>query len=79
MCGSASPDSAWSPPHRNCSFAEDSDPDIAFIENVAGTLYLERKEDIAACDIAFEHLRTAAFSLPQSLDLILAAARSYEQ
>lgn len=61
------------------SFADDGDPDIAFIENVAGTLYLERKEDIAACSIAFEHLRTAAFSLPQSLDLILAAARSYEQ
>ncbi|MEV4251695.1 helix-turn-helix transcriptional regulator [Spirillospora sp. NPDC049652] len=61
------------------SFAEETDPDVVFVETIAGTLYLERKEDIAASKLAFEHLHAAARDLAESLELISAAARTYEQ
>ncbi|MFC5188124.1 helix-turn-helix domain-containing protein [Actinomadura harenae] len=61
------------------SFSEETDPDVVFVETIAGTLYLERNEDIAASKLAFEHLHAAARDLAGSLELISAAARTYEQ
>jgi transcriptional regulator with XRE-family HTH domain len=59
------------------SFPE-PDKDVAYVDTVAGTLYLERQRDVHATNIAFEHLRAVALGPAASVDTIEAAANEYE-
>ncbi|WP_067825216.1 helix-turn-helix domain-containing protein [Actinomadura kijaniata] len=58
-------------------FAEEDEPDVAYIESFAGTLYLERLSEIQAANLTFDHLRATAKSAADSLRLIRAIAEQY--
>jgi transcriptional regulator with XRE-family HTH domain len=59
------------------SFPEPRDRDVAFVETLAGHLFLEREAEIRAATIGFDHLRAEALGAADSADLIVAAAESY--
>lgn len=54
------------------------DRDVAYTDTVAGVLYLERKADVKATSLAFDHLSAVALSPADSIDLITAATTRYE-
>jgi transcriptional regulator with XRE-family HTH domain len=56
-------------------FPERADPDVAYVESVAGIIYLEKEREVKHCAEAFDRLRAAALSPGQSTDLIVEAAR----
>lgn len=60
------------------SFMERDDPEVAYVETVTGTLYLDRNTDLRAATICFDHLRAAALTASGSLELIMATARDYK-
>jgi Domain of unknown function (DUF5753) len=51
-------------------FPERSDPDVIYIEGVAGHAYLERDVDVQACAEVFDLLRAAALSPADTVKLI---------
>lgn len=59
------------------SFPESRDRDVAFVETLAGHLFLEREADIRAATLGFDHLRAEALGAADSVDLIVAVAESY--
>ena len=56
-------------------FPERADPDVAYVESVAGIIYLEKEREVKHCAEAFDRLRAAALSPGQSADLIVEAAK----
>jgi transcriptional regulator with XRE-family HTH domain len=52
--------------------------DVAFIESFAGTLYLERENEINAANLTYDHLIATAKNAAESLRLIKAAAQRLE-
>ncbi|WLQ32453.1 helix-turn-helix transcriptional regulator [Streptomyces castrisilvae] len=57
------------------SFPTASDLDVVVLDHLTSSLYLERKEDLAAYSSAFRTLQTHALSPEHSLDLIAAIDR----
>ncbi|QKG23883.1 XRE family transcriptional regulator [Actinomadura verrucosospora] len=55
-----------------------SDPDVAYVDSVSGTLFLERAADVQATSTAFQHLSATALSPAASVDLINAVARRHQ-
>jgi transcriptional regulator with XRE-family HTH domain len=55
-------------------FPEPQDPDIVYVETVAGDLFVEEKEEVGDFDIAFRRLQMAALSPVDSIDMIAATA-----
>jgi transcriptional regulator with XRE-family HTH domain len=55
-----------------------SDPDVAYVDSVSGTLFLERAADVQATSTAFQHLSATALSPAASVDLIKAMARRHQ-
>lgn len=51
-------------------FSEPVDPDVVYVEALAGSIYVERESDVRSYTIAFDHLRAAALSKSDSVDLI---------
>jgi transcriptional regulator with XRE-family HTH domain len=51
---------------------------VAYVESHAGNLYMERSEELSWCSVTFRHMTAAALSKQESLKLIEAAARQYE-
>jgi transcriptional regulator with XRE-family HTH domain len=51
-------------------FTEPVDPDVVYVEALAGDLYVERESDVRSYTIAFDHLRAAALSKSASVDLV---------
>ena len=59
------------------NFGDLGAPDMAYVEHVAGSVHLEKEEEVSRCKVAFERLRSAALSPARSVELIerLLAAR----
>lgn len=51
-------------------FPEEMDPDVVYVETMAGDLYLEEKPDVQERVLAFEHLRASALSEQDTLAFI---------
>lgn len=51
-------------------FGDLREPDLAYIEHVAGSVHLEKDEEVSRCTLAFERLRSAALSPSDSVELI---------
>ncbi|MFK3984873.1 helix-turn-helix domain-containing protein [Micromonospora sp. NPDC050397] len=51
-------------------FPETADPDLVYIDSMAGELFLERDADVRRFTVIFEHLRAAALSPVDSARLI---------
>jgi transcriptional regulator with XRE-family HTH domain len=62
-------------PFSILEFPERADPDVAYVESVAGIIYLEKEREVRTAAEAFDRLRAAALSPGQSTDLIIEAAR----
>jgi transcriptional regulator with XRE-family HTH domain len=58
-------------------FSFPDDPDVLYVETVAGTLYLDRGADLSAATLRFDHLRTTAHTAVDSVKLINEVARRY--
>lgn len=56
-------------------FPDRDDPELVYIENMAGDLFLEADEDIRRYTQMFDHLRALALSPDNSTSLITAVAR----
>lgn len=52
------------------SFAEDVDPDVAYVEGTAGDVYVEGTEQVERYEVAFGRIRDAALPPEESLGLI---------
>jgi transcriptional regulator with XRE-family HTH domain len=52
---------------------------IAYVENLAGTFYLERESEIMRYREVLEHLRACAFSPPKSIKYVQEAKEAFEQ
>jgi hypothetical protein len=51
-------------------YAEATDPDVVYVETLAGDIYLEESSDVARYTIAFDRLRAAALHPDESVQLI---------
>lgn len=56
-------------------FAEEADPDVAYVEGFHGAVYLESPQRVAECNLAFQRLRDAALNADESAALIQSAAK----
>ncbi|WP_329084858.1 helix-turn-helix domain-containing protein [Streptosporangium sp. NBC_01469] len=59
-------------------FPEPADPDVVFMENFTGSLYIERETDIYRYSLAFDHLRAKALDPDDSRRFIAEAASQFE-
>ena len=57
-------------------FPEPEDPDVVYVENAAGGLWLEETEEVADHHVAFQHLLGGADSPADTIALIAEMARS---
>ena len=62
-------------PFSILEFPERADADVAYVESVAGIIYLEKEREVRTAAEAFDRLRAAALSPGQSTDLIIEAAK----
>jgi transcriptional regulator with XRE-family HTH domain len=62
-------------PFSILAFPDRSDSEVAYVESVAGYIYLEKDRDVRARAEAFDRLRAAALSPAASADLMAQAAR----
>jgi transcriptional regulator with XRE-family HTH domain len=62
-------------PFSILEFPDRSDSEVAYVESVAGYIYLEKDRDVRARSEAFDRLRAAALSPGASCDLISQVAR----
>jgi transcriptional regulator with XRE-family HTH domain len=61
-------------PFSILEFPERADADVAYVESVAGILYLEKDREVRSCAEAFDRLRATALSPGASAELITSAA-----
>ncbi len=54
-------------------FSDPEDPELVYIDSMAGDLFLEAEEDVRRYDQIFDHLRALAASPDDSLNLIASA------
>jgi transcriptional regulator with XRE-family HTH domain len=52
---------------------------VAYVESHAGNLYMERSEELHWCNVTFRHMTAIALSTQDSLKMITAAARDYQE
>jgi transcriptional regulator with XRE-family HTH domain len=57
---------------------EPAEPDLVYVETLAGDIYLEEPADVDRYTLAFDRLRAAALHPDDSIALVKAAARSLE-
>jgi transcriptional regulator with XRE-family HTH domain len=62
-------------PFSILEFPERSDPQVVYVESVAGIIYLEKDKEVRARAESFDRLRAAALSPGASADVISQAAR----
>jgi transcriptional regulator with XRE-family HTH domain len=61
-------------PFSILEFPERADADVAYVESLAGIIYLEKDREVRTCAEAFDRLRAAALSPAVSADLISGVA-----
>ena len=64
-------------PFSVLQFPTRSDSEVAYVESVAGSIYLEKDRDVRARVDAFDRLRAAALAPCASIDLIAKAAKEF--
>jgi len=52
---------------------------VGYVESNAGNLYMERSEELHGCNVTFRHMTAVALSKQESLKLISAAIRGFEE
>jgi transcriptional regulator with XRE-family HTH domain len=52
---------------------------VAYVESHAGALYVERPEELHSCNVTFRHMTAVALSKQESLKMISAAIRDFEE
>ena len=57
-----------------CEFEENVHSPVVYVESQAGSLYLEKEEEVRRCSLVYNQLTVAALSRPKSRELIEAAA-----
>jgi hypothetical protein len=62
-------------PFSILEFPERADPDVAYVESIAGIIYLEKDREVRSCAEAFDRLRATALSPAASAELIAGAAK----
>jgi transcriptional regulator with XRE-family HTH domain len=62
-------------PFSILEFPERTDPEVAYVESVAGVIYLEKQREVRSCIDAFDRLRAQALSPAASTELIADALR----
>jgi transcriptional regulator with XRE-family HTH domain len=53
-------------------------PPVVFVENLAGTFYLERREEIQRYQEVLDHLRASALGRPESIERVEETKRMFE-
>jgi transcriptional regulator with XRE-family HTH domain len=56
-------------------FPERADPDVAYVDSLAGIIYLEKDREVRSCGEAFDRLRATALSPGASAELIADAVK----
>jgi transcriptional regulator with XRE-family HTH domain len=51
-------------------FPEPDDPDMAYVEHGFGSVHIERKDEVTACRLTFDHLASLALAPGESIALI---------
>lgn len=59
-------------------FPQSADPDVVFMENFTGSLYIERETDVYRYTLIFDHLRAKALDPDDSRRLITEAAVQFD-
>ncbi|MGC5010738.1 helix-turn-helix domain-containing protein [Streptosporangium sp. DT93] len=59
-------------------FPEPADPDVVFMENFTGSLYIERETDVYRYSLTFDHLRAKALDPDGSRRFVAEAASQFE-
>jgi hypothetical protein len=59
-------------------FPQPTDPDVVFMENFTGSLYIEREPDVYRYTLIFDHLRAKALDPDDSRRLIAEAAVQFD-
>lgn len=59
-------------------FPERTDPQVVYVENPAGNIYLERDRDVRRFSLAYDHLRAAALPPEESIRLVRAVADEFD-
>jgi transcriptional regulator with XRE-family HTH domain len=63
-------------PFSILEFPERTDPEVAYVESVAGIIYLEKEREVRSCIDAFDRLRAQALSPSASAELIADALKN---
>jgi hypothetical protein len=58
-------------------FPDHADADVVFLDNLTGSLYVEKEVEVYRYTLAFDHLRTKALDPEESRGLIAEVARDY--
>ncbi|MFB9802422.1 DUF5753 domain-containing protein, partial [Streptomonospora salina] len=59
-------------------FPQDEDPDVVYLEEQTGSLYVEKLEEVRRYSLMFDHLREKAISGPESLSMLKQAAKELQ-
>jgi hypothetical protein len=51
-------------------YSEATDPDVVYVETLAGDIYVEERPDVDCYTLVFDRLRAAALSSDDSVQLI---------
>jgi Domain of unknown function (DUF5753) len=57
-------------------FGEAADPELVYVDTLAGDLFLEAEADLRRYSQMFDHLRATALSQSQTTDMISAVTKS---
>jgi len=69
---------AMAGPFLQLKFADPGDPDVTYLENARGGLWLEKTSETDRYTLMFEHVRARALSPDQSIAFILRAAEEMD-
>lgn len=58
-------------------FPDPEDPDVVYLDNATGGLYLETDEELRRYRLMFDHLRAAALKPDKSIDRVVAQIKEY--
>jgi hypothetical protein len=60
-------------------FTEAVDPDLVYVDTLAGDLFLESDDDLRLYSSMFDHLRAVALNLPQTKHMINTVMKGFKE